>query len=171
MMPATRFREPNKGKTMLEYMIMPFRRYADFSGRSRRMEYWSFALLNFIVMTVLMLVLFGIGGATSTMSGLESASPFALFGVFASGFGLIILIYWLAVIVPSIAVTVRRLHDRDMSGWWYGGLLIASFIPIVNILAAIGFIVMFVFLLLPGTPGPNRYGPDPKDMNGAEAFA
>ena len=156
---------------MFEYMILPFKRYADFKGRSRRMEYWSFALLNFIVVCVLMLLIFGLGGASSAMSDLDATNPMSMFGMFAGGFGFIFLIYWLAVIVPSIAVTVRRLHDRDMSGWWYGGLIIASFIPFVNLLAGIGGIVLLVFLLLPGTPGPNRFGPDPKDADAAQAFA
>ncbi|WP_156841067.1 DUF805 domain-containing protein [Novosphingobium aquimarinum] len=156
---------------MLDYMLMPFRRYADFSGRSRRMEYWSFALLNFIVICVLMFLMFGLGGASGALSSLETGNPSAIFGSFAGGFGLLFGIYWLAVLIPSIAVTVRRLHDRDLSGWWYGGLIIASFIPFVNLLAGIGGIVLFVFLLLPGTPGPNRYGPDPKDLGAAQAFA
>lgn len=156
---------------MLEYMILPFKRYADFKGRSRRKEYWSFALLNVIVVTVLMLVMVGPGGLSGMMSGMDYTYPTQALGIFAGGFGLVLLVYWLAVLIPSIAVTVRRLHDRDMSGWWYGGLIIASLIPFVNLLAGIGGIVLLVFLLLPGTPGPNRYGPDPKDLGGAEAFA
>lgn len=156
---------------MLNYMILPFKRFADFSGRSRRMEYWSFALLNIIVVTILFTLMFGMGSAAGAFSELETGNPFGIFSLFAGGFGLIFAVYWLAVLVPGIAVTVRRLHDREMSGWWYGGLLIASFIPIVNFFAGIGFLVLFVFLLLPGTPGPNRYGLDPKDLGEAQAFA
>jgi len=63
---------------------------------------------------------------------------------------------------------VRRLHDRDMSGWWYLGVAVASIIPIVGFIASIAFLVLMV---LPGTPGPNRFGPDPKDPTGAEVFA
>ena len=71
-------------------------------------------------------------------------------------------------LVPSIAVVVRRLHDRDMSGWWYLGIIVASMIPIVGTLASIALLVLMV---LPGTPGPNRFGPDPKDPANAAVFA
>jgi uncharacterized membrane protein YhaH (DUF805 family) len=70
--------------------------------------------------------------------------------------------------IPNIAVTVRRLHDRDMSGWWYLGYIVASFIPFLNIIALIAFLVVMV---LPGTPGPNRYGEDPKGQGMDEVFA
>lgn len=156
---------------MLEYMILPFKRFADFSGRSRRKEYWSFALLNTIVFIVLFTLIFGFGGVSGSLSDVENSGPAALFGIFAGGLGLIVLAYWLAVLIPGIAVTVRRLHDRELSGWWYGGLLIASFIPIVNFFALLGFLVLFVFLLLPGTRGPNRFGPDPKGAGEAQTFA
>ena len=67
-----------------------------------------------------------------------------------------------------IAVVVRRLHDRDMSGWWYLGAIVAGMIPIVGILASLA---IFVLMLLPGTAGPNRFGPDPKDPSSAQVFA
>jgi len=156
---------------MFEYMIMPFKRYADFKGRSRRMEYWSFFLLNFIVVLFLVFVMLGTGAASGAFADIEAGDPGAAFAMMFGGFGLIILLYSLAVLIPTIAVTIRRLHDRDMSGWWYGGLLIASFIPIVNFLAMIGNLVLFVILLLPGTPGPNRYGPDPKDPANIDVFS
>ena len=88
----------------------------------------------------------------------------ALFG----GVGLLILVYGLAVLLPSIAVTIRRLHDRDMSGWWYLGAIVGSMIPVAGLLVSIAFLVL---LALPGTPGPNRFGPDPKGMGEAETFA
>lgn len=74
----------------------------------------------------------------------------------------------LAIIVPSIAVSIRRLHDRDMSGWWYLGLTLAGLIPIIGFLASIALLVL---MALPGTPGPNRFGPDPKDPSQAAVFA
>lgn len=153
---------------MLEYMLMPLRRYAQFSGRSRRMEYWSFTLFITIIVFVLMGVMFGTGAATGAFSNLESGDPSALMGVMFGGFGLVILLFWLAILVPSIAVTVRRLHDRDMSGWWYLGFMVLGMIPFVGWIASIVFLVL---LFLPGTVGPNRFGDDPKDPSGAEIFA
>jgi uncharacterized membrane protein YhaH (DUF805 family) len=82
--------------------------------------------------------------------------------------GLIVLIVWfLAALIPGIAVTVRRLHDREMSGWWYLGFIVLSLIPLVGIIASIA---MIVILALEGTDGPNKYGPDPKDPAGAAVF-
>ncbi len=152
----------------MDWMILPFKRYAEFSGRSRRMEYWMFTLLNVIVVTVLMFIVLGTGGAAGVLdaeaSGNTSAGLSALFG----GLGILILVWILAVIIPSIAVTVRRLHDRDMSGWWYLGAVIGGMIPYLGFLVSIAFLV---FMALPGTPGPNRFGPDPKGTGEAETFA
>lgn len=158
---------------MLDWMILPFKRYAEFSGRSRRMEYWSFFLLNAIVMTVLVGMVFA-GGlmplitamADPAMTDPSTITPEAPGPLLYIGGGLLG-IYWLAVLIPSIAVTVRRFHDRDMSGWWYLGFIVASFVPVVGSLAGIALLVL---MLLPGTPGPNRFGPDPKDPTGAEVF-
>ena len=151
----------------MNWMLMPLRRYADFAGRSRRMEFWMFQLLNAIVACVLIIVIFG-GVPFEIFTDPESldaqtAQPGALFWV---GFGLLML-WALATIVPGIAVTVRRLHDRDMSGWWYLGFIVASMIPLINIIASIAFLVLMV---LPGTPGENRYGSDPLGQGDAEAF-
>jgi uncharacterized membrane protein YhaH (DUF805 family) len=76
--------------------------------------------------------------------------------------------FGLAVLVPSIAVVVRRLHDRDLSGWWYLGAIVAGMIPFVGFIASIALLVL---MFLPGTPGPNRFGPDPKDPSNANVFA
>lgn len=152
----------------MHWMILPFKRYAEFSGRSRRMEYWMFALLNVIVVTVLMFIAFGAGGAAGMLeaeaSGDATAGLAALFG----GMGLLILVWILAILIPSIAVTVRRLHDRDMSGWWYLGAVIGGMIPYLGLLVSIAFLVL---MALPGTPGPNRFGPDPKGIREAETLA
>ena len=148
-------------------MFMPFRRYAEFSGRSRRMEFWSFGLFNLIVYAIIGGIMLGTGASLATLSQ-NSADPVAaITGVFFSGFGVLFGLYWLATIIPTIAVTVRRLHDRDMSGWWYLGVIVLSFIPLVGFLVSIAFLVI---IFLPGTPGPNRFGPDPKDTSGAQVF-
>ena len=151
----------------MEWMLLPFKRYAEFTGRSRRMEYWMFTLLNVIIVTVLMIVALGAGGAASLVQS-DAADPSAGLAALFGGTGLLILIYGLAVLIPSIAVTVRRLHDRDMSGWWYLGAIIGGMIPFVGFLISIAFLVL---LALPGTPGPNRFGPDPKGAGEAETFA
>jgi len=163
----------------MEWMLLPFRRYVDFSGRSRRMEFWMFQLLNMIIYTIMMVIIFGGLPWQQLMDGNgadfgPNPTPGEVFGIFGPLFwvGFAFMMLWgLAVFIPSIAVAVRRLHDRDMSGWWYGGLLIAGFIPIVNMLAIFGWIAFLVIMFLPGTPGPNRFGPDPKDPAQANVFA
>jgi uncharacterized membrane protein YhaH (DUF805 family) len=153
---------------MLEYMFMPFRRYAEFSGRSRRMEFWSFSLFNLIVYAILGGVLIGTMGGMGAFNAAAGADPSALVSGLFGGFGLLIGLYVLATFIPTLAVTIRRLHDRDMSGWWYLGVIVLSFIPLVGMLVSLAFLVI---MFLPGTVGPNRFGPDPKDPSGAQVFA
>jgi uncharacterized membrane protein YhaH (DUF805 family) len=124
----------------MQWMLMPLKRYADFQGRSTRMEFWMFTLFVTIVMIVLQ-VLLGIMFASSVSVDPQTGV------VTGGGIGIaavIIWVFYLAILVPSIAVGVRRMHDQDKSGWFI-------LIPIVNL----------VFYCLPGTPGPNRFGPDP----------
>jgi uncharacterized membrane protein YhaH (DUF805 family) len=124
----------------MQWMFMPLKRYADFQGRSTRMEFWMFFLFVMIVMIVLQ-ILAGIMLASSmTVDPQTGVVTGGGFGIFA----IIIWVFYLAILVPSIAVGVRRMHDQDKSGWFI-------LIPIVNL----------VFYCLPGTPGPNRFGPDP----------
>ena len=107
--------------------------YCNFEGRAPRSEYWWFALFA---------VLLGI--VTSIIDGILGT-------VTANGIGLISSIASLALIIPSIAVAVRRLHDTDRSGWFY----LLNFIPII------GWIVLIVFFVQQGTNGCNRFGDDP----------
>lgn len=149
-------------------MLMPFRRYAEFSGRSRRMEFWSFSLFTIIVYAILGAVAVGTGATMASLADTGSNPATIITSVLFSGFGLLFGIYWLATIVPTIAVTVRRLHDRDMSGWWYLGFIVLSLIPLIGFIVSIAFLVI---LFLPGTPGPNRFGADPKDPAASQVFA
>jgi uncharacterized membrane protein YhaH (DUF805 family) len=126
----------------MEYMLMPLRRYADFSGRSRRKEYWMFTLFVVIVEIVLFTWILA---ATATAGG--QMTVMVMIPV------LLVLLMIFGLIIPSLAVTVRRLHDQDKSGWYY----FIAFIPLV------GPIVLLVFMCTEGTRGANRYGPDPKD--------
>jgi len=129
----------------MDYMLMPFMRYFDFAGRSRRKEYWMFFLLNLIIITVMTTVLFGLGFSMDPYAA-SSGGPvtwliFAVMGL-----------YSLIVLIPSIAVQVRRFHDQDKSGWFV----------LINFVPYIGGLIVLVFMLLEGTRGPNKYGPDPK---------
>jgi uncharacterized membrane protein YhaH (DUF805 family) len=114
--------------------------YANFEGRARRKEYWMFTLFNAIVFFALIILI--------SISMDNYTGEIGSIGSIAS---VILVIYSLGIIVPSIAVTVRRLHDTDKSGWWY----LISFIPF-------GGVVLFVFTLLDSTQGNNRFGPNPK---------
>jgi uncharacterized membrane protein YhaH (DUF805 family) len=104
--------------------------YANFSGRARRAEFWWYFLANFIISIIFNIIDAVIG---SGMGG---------------GIGVIGLIYSLAVLVPGLAVAVRRLHDTGKSGWW----LLIALIPLV------GIIVLIVFWATDSTPGANDYG-------------
>ncbi|MGB4345992.1 MAG: DUF805 domain-containing protein [Burkholderiaceae bacterium] len=146
----------------MEWMLLPFRRYAEFSGRSRRKEFWMFGLLTVMV--------YAVGGSLMLAGGLASAwteteptfGPLFWVGVAVLG------LYGLAIFIPSIALTVRRLHDRDMSGWWYLGVIVLGSIPYVGWLVNLAFLVL---MCLEGTQGPNRFGPDPKDRGSMAVFA
>lgn len=155
----------------MDWMILPFKRFAEFSGRSRRKEFWMFALLNLIVYAVIF-ALMSMTGAFSmeNLAAADPNDPFAIYGMMFSGIGLLLVLWWLIVLIPSISVGVRRLHDRNMSGWWYLGFIVASIIPVVGFIASIAFLVI---MLLDGTPGTNRFGPDPKGRGGSdpEVFA
>ena len=111
--------------------------YCNFEGRAPRSEYWWFALFA-VLLEIVTSVLDGfLGTYTVTSSG--------------KMIGFINLIFLLAILLPSIAVAVRRLHDTDRSGWFY--LLI--FIPII------GSIILIIFFIQQGTNGRNRFGDDP----------
>lgn len=107
--------------------------YADFNGRARRTEYWMFTLFSVIISVVLAIL-------------------DAVLGTSAGGFGLLGVLYSLAVLLPSLAVGARRLHDTGRSAWW----LLMGLIPLI------GAIVLIVFFVLDGDRGSNAYGPDPK---------
>lgn len=167
------------GVQMLEWMLMPIRRYADFSGRSRRKEFWFFQLLNFLVQVVLIGPLYyAMVSSMVAVSNMEDPGDFEASAAgamqwgdhpIAVGMAILGLLWALFVLIPGIAVTVRRLHDRDMSGWWYLGLILASIIPFVGLIAGIAFLVI---MCLEGTKGPNRFGEDPKGgSTSADIFA
>jgi uncharacterized membrane protein YhaH (DUF805 family) len=114
-----------------------FSKYAEFNGRARRSEYWWFYLFQLLTLMVLFLIEGAIG------------SPFVLTGI-----------AMLAMIIPSLAVAVRRLHDSNKSGWLY----LIAFVPF-------GGIVLLIFFVLDSTPGDNQYGPNPKTLTDPTVFA
>ena len=118
----------------VDWATRPLKKYADFSGRAPRAEYWWFYLLiiiGYVIATIL-----------DSMLGL---------GQMVGPYGVLMCIFALAILVPSIAAGIRRLHDTDRSGWW----LLIVLVPIV------GVIVLIVFFVTQGTQGPNKYGDDP----------
>jgi uncharacterized membrane protein YhaH (DUF805 family) len=127
----------------MHWMLMPLNRYADFSGRSCRREYWLFTLLQFILLIFAAIVLVSFGVSKDEIETSQN-------GIFALVF--ISVIYLLVFWVPNISVTVRRLHDQGHTGWLY----LIGFIPYI------GGLIIFVMMFLPGTSGPNQYGDDPR---------
>ena len=107
------------------------RNYANFSGRARRREYWMFFLANILVGIVL-------GILTVVLGRLGTGLTY---------------LYQLAIIIPSIAVGVRRLHDTGRPGWWM----------LVGLVPLIGFLVLIYFFVQDSQPGTNEYGPNPKE--------
>ena len=115
---------------MFDYYVKVLKNYATFSGRARRKEYWMFALCNFFICILLGVLM-------------------AVLGVF----GIVLyVLYGLGIIIPSLAVLVRRLHDTNRSGAWF----FISLVPLV------GGIWLLILTFLEGTRGDNNYGPDPK---------
>ena len=114
----------------MHYYVDVLKKYAVFSGRARRKEYWMFALFSFIISIIISVV--------SPMLG--------------DSMGIAGIVYLLAVIIPSIAVAARRLHDTGRSGWWQ----LIALIPII------GAIWLIVLLCLDSNQGDNVYGPNPK---------
>ena len=122
-------------------------KYVTFSGRARRSEFWWFYLFLIIVSFVASLLDAMLGLQVMTTTTTEGTTAF----VYNPGW--IQTVVGLAFILPWLAVTVRRLHDKDATGWWWW----------LNLICCIGpLVLLFMFYVQEGTAGPNRYGPDPK---------
>jgi len=120
----------------MNWYLEVLKKYAVFNGRARREEYWYFLLFNLIISIVLK-------GIDSVIGGSSAEVGISLLGG----------IYSLVILIPGIAVSVRRLHDTDRSGWW----LLIGLIPLI------GAIVLVVFMVQDSKPGENQYGPNPKE--------
>jgi uncharacterized membrane protein YhaH (DUF805 family) len=119
----------------MNWYLEVLKKYADFNGRARRKEYWMFFLFN-VIISIALLIVDGILGT--------SAVPGTI--------GLLGVVYLLALLIPGIAVAIRRLHDTGRSGWW----ILIGLVPFV------GGIILIVFLVQDGTPGENQFGKNPK---------
>lgn len=126
----------------MHWYLEVFRKGLNFSGRARRREYWMFTLVNFLISLGLVILHW----LTADQLG---NSPVALVS-FA---------YMLITLLPTLAVTVRRLHDSNESGW----------MMFINVVPLLGGIIFLILMVARGTPGDNRYGPDPKRELGVES--
>jgi uncharacterized membrane protein YhaH (DUF805 family) len=178
----------------MEWMILPLKRYAQFTGRSTRREFWMWVVFIIICAVVLGILdsILGLGGRTSYGGGAIGAPGVTgyRYGAGVRG-GILTDVFSLAILVPNIAVSVRRLHDTDRSGWWilmpiipYAigaiGLLssmaggagaapgtgMMAIFGIAMVIGLIAAIVLLVWYCLRGTPGPNRFGADPLSPTG-----
>lgn len=113
----------------MEWYVEVLRKYAEFSGRSRRKEYWMFVLINAVIMVGL-----------------------AVIDEILGSLGVVGVLYSLAVLIPSIAVSVRRLHDTGRSGWWL----------LINLIPLIGLIILVIFMIQEGEYAANEFGENPK---------
>ena len=121
----------------MNWYLKVLKQYADFSGRARRKEYWMFALFNLIFAIVAMI--------------LDNILGIAIDGV---GYGPLYGLYILAVLIPGLAVAVRRLHDVGKSGW----MILIALIPLI------GAIWLLVLMVTDSNPGENQYGQNPKEV-------
>lgn len=119
----------------MNWYLKVLRQYGDFKGRARRMEYWMFVLFNVFISIILLIIDNLVGIAFKDID-----------------YGPLYLTYCLFIVMPSLAVAVRRLHDSGRSGWW----ILISLIPFL------GGIWLLVLLLMDSDPGDNKYGPNPK---------
>ncbi len=143
----------------MHWVIAPFKKYADFSGRSRRVEFWSFSVL-FVALTLA-------ANFIDAMDGVRVPV--------AAGMGVMELSISLMLLLPFLAVGARRLHDTGRSGWWmmllyfpYLGWIISRDNPRAELMSlgalTIGFVALVIFLVLPGSEMENRYGPNPRGV-------
>jgi uncharacterized membrane protein YhaH (DUF805 family) len=133
---------------MFRYMLTPLRKYASFRGRARRAEFWWFTVFAALLETAAMLVDFSMGRGPFTAAAL--ASPDGAWTLAALGPAYVAVSLFL--VLPSIAVAVRRLHDINRSGWYY----------LLGLAPVIGPVILLFWFFKRGTAGGNDYGPDPK---------
>ncbi len=127
----------------MKYYFEAFKKYAVFSGRSTRSEYWFFLLFNLLAAIIIGLI----SGIIGAILGLDTETTTGLADL-----------YILVALLPWLALNARRLHDIGLSGWW----ILISLVPLL------GPIAMLVLCAQDSQPGPNRFGPNPKGVNMAQ---
>lgn len=140
----------------MEWMLLPLRRYARFSGRARPKEYWMFILFLLLCFIAIGIVE-GLLGLSTTEHWVRRG-PWSFDTGYHTRGGPLTGLFGLAILIPWLAVAVRRLHDTDRSGFW----LLIIFFPLI------GSLVLLVFFIMSGTRGPNRFGPDPVEVGEPE---
>lgn len=163
----------------MKWFIKCLKQYADFEGRARRKEYWWYWLIYLVISVVLMIgylipvVKMAIANPSGEINEMEM-----LRAMLGNPFLIVWLLFYLATLIPGIAVTVRRLHDIGKSGWWYllplGGSVAGSIgelfsetsvaISLALIAAFIG-ILFLVWMFTDSQPEANQWGPNPKEPN------
>ena len=137
-------------------------KYGSIKGRARRREYFAWFLFNTIILFLIVMVSLAIakrnGVDITVLQHLSMAAPEEMFELIRplAPYFLPLMAYALISLLPSIAVAVRRLHDMNLSGWWYLLLLVISRVP------AVGSIAGLLMFLIPGTASDNRFGPNPR---------
>ncbi|HIC44354.1 MAG TPA: DUF805 domain-containing protein [Sulfurimonas sp.] len=122
----------------MEYFLGAYKKYADFTGRARRKEYWMFYLFYLLAIIALVFI-------DAMMGSYDNPDDM----------GLLSTLFVLGSLIPFIALTTRRLHDINQSGWW----------QLIILIPLIGQLVIFVFTVFKGDPGENRFGEDPLDTS------
>lgn len=146
---------------MIEAIQLFFKNYTNFQGRSRRAEYWWIFLATMIIAFVSVFLLATIGGSLGTDGELDlNPIGFLLTGILVLG--------GLAILIPSIALGVRRFHDLGQTGWLVLVFAILNMLPLIGLLTTIG---QLIWMAMPGTTGPNKYGPDPKGGHDVGVFS
>jgi len=186
------------------WALRPLRRYAEFSGRSSRAEFWwFFPFLAPVFLATWLGMIIAVGSTISAdhANSPTSAEPSSATDM-AVGAGVIFLgLMWLALIVPTVALQIRRLHDIDRSGWWVGAFYLVYGLQVVLLLVKVAAalaglsavaaptdlliegafglwlalivysMVLLIFFFLPGTAGHNRFGDDPRGAKLEHIFA
>ncbi|TFI56518.1 DUF805 domain-containing protein [Sphingomonas parva] len=124
---------------MPDVLLRPWRHLFDFQGRSTRTEYWLFMLQIAAIAMVLVMLLVMLAGSLGEGIGAASLLVIIPFAFFA--------------FIAGLSAAVRRLHDQDLSGWFY----------LINLIPYLGGFIFLIMMLLPGTDGENRFGPNPRD--------
>lgn len=183
----------NTNMSPIGWALRPLKKYAAFSGRASRAEFCWFVLFVLILYAVMWFVFLGSLGGLAASEADPSAGMLGVFG----GAGIAIVLFWLVLLIPTLAVQTRRLHDTNRSGWWLvgfyvlyavyfamimraasaagttdpsqGGMMVGA--GLLGIVMMVYGIVLLVFYVLPGTRGPNRFGSDPYGEDVEKVFA